>query len=701
MDEPTDLLSVEQRALANRHGVATEYDDFRDGRVTVPRDTVLAVLAALGVDGTGAPSSAPESAAPPRLLPPCVVTTQGSRVEVDVAAQSEGPVAVWLDLEAGGRVQLNPHSGTVAVPDDLPAGYHTMQARAGGAQASSTVIVAPAFLCLPGRLGTDRAWGFATQLYSVRSRGSWGVGDLEDLRTLAVWSAAELDADYVLVNPLSAAEPLAPMEPSPYLPSSRRFVNPLYIRVEAIPEYDALPPADRATVAELRAAVHDSLDGLDTVDRDTSWTAKATALRLVFAVPRSPERELLRAEFDRREGEALREFATWCAIVEEHGADWRAWPDGLQHPSSREVQDFRAAHAETVDFHAWLQWVLDEQLATVQADALDAGMALGVMHDLAVGVHPSGADSWAMQDLLAQGISVGAPPDGFNQVGQDWSQPPWRPDRLAELGYAPFRSLVSRLLRHAGALRIDHILGLFRLWWIPHGSGADEGTYVRYDHEALIGVLALEAERAGAVVIGEDLGTVEPMVRDYLRKRGVLGTSILWFERDKHGVPIPAERWREYCLASVTTHDLPPTAGYLAGEHVRLRDSLGLLSRPVASERAADEAGRSAWLDLLVRQGFLARDATEEETISALYSYLTSTPSRLLGVSLTDAVGDRRTQNQPGTTDEYPNWRIPLSGPDGMRLFLEDVLASSRARALAGAVEAGLRDGSATRRPAP
>jgi 4-alpha-glucanotransferase len=246
--------------------------------------------------------------------------------------------------------------------------------------------------------------------------------------------------------------------------------------------------------------------------------------------------------------------------------------------------------------------------------------------------------------------------------------------------------LISRLLRHAGALRVDHIIGLFRLWCIPHGTTADRGTYLRYDHESLIGILALEAYRAGAVVVGEDLGNVEASARSYLVERGIIGTSILWFERDTDGGPLPAEQWREYCLASLTTHDLPPTAGYLAGSHVDLRERLGLLTRPIDTERAMDETERAAWLAILVEQGMLEPDADVEATVLALHCYLAKTPARLVGVALTDAVGDRRTQNQPGTMNEYPNWRVPLTGPDCQPMHLEDVVASQQASRLAATV---------------
>jgi 4-alpha-glucanotransferase len=484
------------------------------------------------------------------------------------------------------------------------------------------------------------------------------------------------------------------MEPSPYLPTSRRFVNPIYLHVEAIPEYADL--TKRSRVRRLRSEVQQGAGRVDAIDRDGSWAAKRAALKLLHQEPRSAGRELSYAAFRDREGRALDDFATWCALAEKYGDDWHSWPEGLQHPDASGVAEFVKKRSDTVDFHRWLQWQLDEQLAAAQSQAIRAGMSLGIMHDLAVGVHPNGADAWALQDVMALGVTAGAPPDEFNQLGQDWSQPPWRPDRLEEHEYRPFRALIRAVLRHAGGVRIDHIIGLFRLWWIPGGTQPTEGTYVRYDHEAMIGIVALEAHRAGAVVVGEDLGTVEPWVRDYLLLRGLLGTSILWFELDRDdpsasGAPLRAERWREYCLSSVTTHDLPPTAGYLAGDHVRLRNSLGLLTRPVEEELESDRTELAAWLAELRRVGLLEDGEDDpEHIVVALYRYLGRTPSRLLGVALTDAVGDRRTQNQPGTTDEYPNWRVPLTGPDGRAVMLEDVFTDRRTATLAEAVRAAI-----------
>ncbi|GAA1433624.1 4-alpha-glucanotransferase [Microlunatus lacustris] len=697
-------------ALAEAFSIATEYWDWQGQHVTVAPATLVAVLAALGVDASTPASAAAALAgqeARPwrRLLPACRALREGEAASVPVHAPEGSGVELWLELEDGGRRDLRlprraassrridgqpVEEWTLALPEDLPLGYHRLCAGLGSERAAMVLIVTPRRLALPPRL-TGQGWGVAAQLYSVRSEQSWGVGDLADLEDLAVWAAAEHGADYVLVNPLHAAEPVAPLEPSPYLPTTRRFTNPLYLRVERVPEYATAPEEARRRIEALHA---DALpgpvgEGPAPIDRNRSWTAKRAALQVVFDLPRTPGRELAFAAYRRREGRGLQDFATWAVLSEQQGAAADGWAEEYRHPSSPAVQTFAAEHAREVDFQCWLQWLLDEQLAAAQQAGLRAGMALGVMHDLAVGVHPAGADAWSLQDDYARGITVGAPPDPYNQNGQDWSQPPWRPDRLAETAYAPFRAMVSTILRHAGGIRVDHVIGLFRLWWIPAGLGPTEGTYVRYDHEAMIGILALEAHRAEALVVGEDLGTVEPWVRDYLSDRGILGTSILWFEFDweGNGKPLPPERWRELCLASVTTHDLPPTAAYLAGDHVRLRDRLGVLTRPLSEELAAVTEERRAWSDELVRAGMMSAGAGEEEMIEALHRFLTLTPSRLLCVALTDLVGDRQAQNQPGTTDEYPNWRVPLTGPTGEPLSLEDVLASPRAAGLAEVFE--------------
>lgn len=708
-----DMAEPWLTALADRLGVACAYHDWSGNFVTVDPETVVATLAALGIRAETEEDCAAsllklDRQHWSRALPPTIIARSGMEASFWVHVEHGDPAHVWVRLEDGTvRTDIRQADNftppfdldgtpvgeaTFVLSADLPLGYHRVHLRSGDREFDTALIVTPAWLGLPARMGARRAWGLATQLYSVRSAGSWGFGDLADLTDLAVWAGARHGADYVLVNPLHAASPTKPMEPSPYLPTSRRFVNPLYLRVEAIPEFAGLARRDR--VHTRRKAVQAKAAKSDIIDRDGVWAAKRKALNLVYRVARSAGRELAFEAFKDREGTALDDFATWCALAEKYGGDWRQWPTGLQHPANPEVAEFAQRHERAVDFHRWMQWQLDDQLAHAQSQALRTGMTLGVMHDLAVGVHPCGADAWSLQEVLALGVTAGAPPDEFNQLGQDWSQPPWRPDRLEELGYQPFQALIAAILRHAGGVRIDHVIGLFRLWWIPDGAPPTRGTYVRYNHDAMIGIVALEAHRAGAVVVGEDLGTVEPWVRDYLRERGVLGTSILWFEIDAASRgPLAAEHWRELCLSSVTTHDLPPTPGYLDGEHVRLRGELGLLTRPAEDELADDRAQQEAWLAELRRVGLLAAEADEEDVTLALYRYLGRTRSRLLALALTDAVGEHRTQNQPGTTNEYPNWRVPLAGPGGAPLSLEDVFVDRRTAALADALKAATDPG--------
>ena len=517
--------------LAHAYDVVTEYSDWRGRPVTVPDATVASVLGAMGVDVSDPEAALAARDEEPwrRTLPACVVAIAGRAATVRVHAPAGSVPTVHLDLEEGGRRDLvptaasadsEPATRTVAgtalarttyeLPTDLPLGYHTLTAAVGLEEVTTApLIVTPARLELPPALRERHGWGFAAQLYSVRSAQSWGVGDLADMADLGVWSAG-LGADYLLVNPLHAAEPAPPLEPSPYLPTTRRFPSPLYLRPERIPEYVDLDDDARAAVRALAAQVHEQLDDLDFIDRDTSWTAKREALRLVHAVPLSAGRALSYAAFREREGDSLTSFATWRVLALEHGPDFHAWPEELRDATSPAVAAAQHELADEVDFECWLQWVLDEQLRTVQAESVGAGMALGTMHDLAVGVHPGGADAWRMRKTYAEGVRVGAPPDAFNQLGQDWGQPPWTPVGLAESGFAPFRDMVAALLRHAGGVRIDHVIGLFRLWWVPEGQTPDVGTYVRYDHEAIIGVLALEAHRAGAVVVGEDLAWSSP-----------------------------------------------------------------------------------------------------------------------------------------------------------------------------------------------
>jgi 4-alpha-glucanotransferase len=615
-----------------------------------------------------------------------------ARAELTRRAQQHGVAVSYQDWR--GRPVEVPDETLATVLAALDGGAAAGGERASGAARETGAgplladdVVAP----LPAR----RSWGFTVQLYSVRSRASWGHGDLHDLAELARWSGRALGADFILVNPLHAAEPMPPVSPSPYLPMTRRQMSPLYLRIEDIPEYAGLSAGDRARVEALAAPLRTASTTAALIDRDAVWTAKRAALEMIRAVPLSPGRRAELDTFGGRDRRATQDWATWCAIAEVHGPDWRSWPSALADPGSAEVAEFRRARADRVEFHAWVQWLVSEQAAAAQQAARQAGMGIGVIADLAVGAHPGGADAWARQDVIVPGISVGAPPDEFNQRGQDWTLPPWHPGRLAAQGGRPLGELVAATTRNAGGMRVDHVMGLARLWWIPAGMPPDLGTYVRYDHELLGRVVAAEMARSDALVIGEDLGTVEPWLPKFLAARHVLGTSMLWFERRADGTPRRPGGWRRGCLATVGTHDMPPAAAFLTGDQVTIRAELGQLTQPEATARAAARADADRWVTMLAREGLLPaasrthRPSAEEFTV-ALYGYLTRTPALLVGVSLADATGERRPQNMPGTVDEHPNWRIPLTDSEGNAVLLEDLPGHPGVRAVAEAVSGGL-----------
>ncbi|MCX3059167.1 4-alpha-glucanotransferase [Streptomyces beihaiensis] len=704
--------------LAALYGVATSWSPAPGRTVDSPDAAVTAALGALGVDATTPEAvrdalEAREAELAGRLLAPTVVwwldgtppawldhLPPGTRLragdwEWTVPGGTETAPQARTGTRAGadGRAHAAPQTRTAlqprtapqarrvsASPPAPPPGVHELTAEPPGGPARTVhLVAAPPRAPLP----KGRAHGLLVQLYSLLSARSWGMGDLGDLADLASWSARTHGTGFLQVNPLQAGMPGtddAPADPSPYRPSSRRFADPVHLRIEDIPEYayvrDATPRGSEA--ARLRAAV---VDEGEPIDRDAVWALKREALEAVHAVPLTPGRRAAYCDYLAEHGAALEDHATWYALAERHGPDPRAWPAALRDPRSPETARARQELMDRVDFHCRLAWLTDTQLTAAQRAAVDAGMAIGLVHDLPVGVHPDGADAWAGRDTFAQGMRVGAPPDAFNARGQDWSLPPWRPDRLAETGYAPFRALLRHLMRHAGAVRIDHVMGLFRLWWIAEGRPPTEGCYVHYDAEAMLAVLVLEASRSGTYVIGEDLGTVAPGVRETLSERGVLGTSVLWFERDWQGggTPVPAERWRTGCLATATTHDLPSTAARLTGEDVRLRERLGLATAG-ADEAAAEVAD---WLGLFARLGLLDGGShDEEERVRAVHRFLLRTPALMVGVWLPDLVGDRRPQNLPGTCDEYPNWRLPVAGPTGRTVTLEELATSPRAHAL-------------------
>jgi 4-alpha-glucanotransferase len=643
---------------AEAAGIAPCYLDWREERVEVSGETLAAILAAL--------DSVPEADG----------GTRGSGR--DCAARRDG-----ADAGHGADGRAGPGGGNAS------AGH----GRHGGDARASQDGARP-------RAPGGRSWGFTVQLYSVRSCRSWGHGDLRDLADLASWSARDLRAGFVLINPLHAAEPRPPISPSPYLPMTRRYVSPLYLRIEDIPEFQRLDAGQRERIETLAAPLRARNATAELIDRDAVWAAKREALEIIHRVPLSDRRREEYQRYRQREGRDLEDWAAWCVLADRYGPDWRIWPEPDRRPCSAAADTAtrgpRAGVAADADFHAWLQWLADEQLAAAQRAALAAGMDTGIITDLAVGAHPGGADAWAHQDLLVGGLSVGAPPDEFNQRGQDWSQPPWHPRRLAAVGYRPLADLFAAALRHAGGLRVDHVMGLMRLWCVPLGMPPDRGAYIRYDYRASVAALTGQAARADALAIGEDLGTVDDWIRDYLAASGIMGTSMLWFAREPDGTPLQPAHWRRDSMATVGTHDVPPIAAFRTGEQVTARARLGLLKRSEDAERNAAELMLSSWRDALVAHGLLLPGPLPgpDEFSVALYGYLNLTAAALIGVSLADAVGDHRAQNIPGTRDEYPNWQIPLCDAGGQGVLLENLpdLPLVRAVARAAAGRADVRD---------
>ncbi|OKL47425.1 4-alpha-glucanotransferase [Boudabousia liubingyangii] len=709
---PTEEQAALLRELADEYGVSTHFWDYHGQYRQVDAQTIVKVLVALGVELSDAPELPELTQALTdakqrewsRVLPATTILRSGHESRLPVHVPHGTKVWVHVDLEDGSRWELSQADvyveprevngqltgrATFTLPANLPEGYHTVVSdHEDGSWHKAHLIVVPE--ALENELFEHgKAWGVAAQLYSVMSEWGWGEGDAADLADLLTL-CAEQGADFLLINPLHAAEPKAPISDSPYLPVTRRFTNPAYIRPEWIPEVASLSEKQLGQLrAMARKARRKVSSGVDLIDREDSWALKRQALEIIYRAPRSIARQ---GEFERfvgRGGQTLKDYAFWCALQENKDTPGLRLSFELQSEYSEKL---REELQDQINFHCWLQWIVSSQLKAAQQQAKDAGMRIGVMHDLAVGVHPFGAARWCNPEFFASHMSVGAPPDMYNQQGQNWSQPPWSPTALEECGYQPMKQMLRAVLAHAGGIRIDHILGLFRLWWIPSGHGAGQGTYVRYDHEAMVGVLLLEAKRAGVTVIGEDLGTVEPWVRDYLADRGVLGTSVLWFERGHDGQLLYPDQYRRLCLATVNTHDLPPTLGYLRGEHTKLRAELGLLEEPLEEVQAADQAELNQVLDRLKQLGLLPVDSDfdEEEIIVALHQYIARTPALLTAVSLTDAVGEVRAQNQPGTYREYPNWRMPLSDQFGKLVKVQDLKGNERFQRLLSAMNAAV-----------
>ncbi|HEX7019837.1 MAG TPA: 4-alpha-glucanotransferase, partial [Gemmatimonadaceae bacterium] len=589
----------------------------------------------------------------------------------------------------------------LTLPVDLPMGYHdvSLSLSAAGKEWTSdqTLIVVPPRCVVPDDLlDGGNGFGIVANLYTLRSAGNWGVGDLRDLRAVARW-AGEHGADFIGVNPLHALLNRG-SDVSPYSPVSRIFRNPIYLDVDAVPELEHAPelralldgPEVRAQLAALRespAVRYEQVMAVKGIALD--------ALHRVF-VDRVRDSGSARAreyeEFVRAHSPAIDAYATWMAIAEHqangsaggerHAAfDWRHWPDELRDSASPSVKAFAREHAARVDFHRWVQFELDRQIGETAACAREAGMRVGLYQDLAIGTSPSGVDPWANPGLFVHGVHVGAPPDPYSATGQDWGLPPIDPRKLREDRYRYFVRLVRSALRHAGALRIDHVMGLFRLFWIPEGRSGEHGAYVRYPSEDLLGILALESARHGALVVGEDLGTVPSDVPPALQKWGVLSSKVLYFERTKRGGFKSAGSYPRLALATANTHDMAPVAGFWAERDVDLRRQVGLIRGDAAEAgvRAERARERKALLRRLTADGILPRPS-EPETIAelrgAVHEFLCRTPSQLVGLSLDDLAGELDPVNVPGVgPDRFASWTRK------MRLTVEEITTSDDVRA--------------------
>ncbi|ANY06299.1 4-alpha-glucanotransferase [Pseudonocardia sp. HH130630-07] len=654
----SDPVSPELAEIADAHGVATSYLDGSRTERRIDAAVVRDVLGLLEVDvsGPGAERVALAGArqrASAGALPPTI----GLRSDRSRPVPRRGRLTATDGNAAGTGSDVDG-----SLPAGLTPGRYLLETDAR----RSAVIVAP-----PGLPDPPRTWGWMLQLYALHSSASWGIGDLGDLTTLIRGGHG---AGAVLLNPLHAITPVPAVQPSPYTPSSRRYSTPLALRITDLPAYRDAAPATRAEVDALRPETTG-----DRIAHDRVWAAKRAALEALWRDAGSSD------GVPGPDAADLHDFATYCALAERYGGRWSLWPEGLRRPDGAGIAAARRELAPRIAFHSWVQRRTQAQLADVRTAAREAGMPVGVIHDLAVGCDPEGADAWMLQDVLALDATVGAPPDAFSQQGQSWGLPPWRPDRLADTGYAAFGDMTRALLAHADGLRIDHVMGLWRLWWVPSGASPDRGTYVHYDADAMLAVLLLEAHRARALVVGEDLGTVIPRIREDMAERNLLGSTVLWFSRDPDPVtggddgPLrPPRRWPERSVATVSTHDLPTAPGFLRGEHVRARAELGLLDDPAAEEAKAG-AERDELLALLTAEGLLdSPDETDEDTIVvAMHALLASAPSRIVLASLYDVLGEVRQPNLPGTVDEYPNWRIPLP------VDLDDALADDRVRRVA------------------
>lgn len=509
-------------------------------------------------------------------------------------------------------------------------------------------------------LSSWRRAGLNIALYGLRSASNWGIGDFRDLAALGLWARESLGVELIGLNPLHAIPNRYPYNISPYLPTSAYFRNPIYLDVERVPEFRASRAAQELFSSSVVQAELDRLRATEFVEYEPVWALKQKFLRLLYRQLDGERKSRFEAWLDHPDQQRLRAFATFCAldeVIHERDPDiwlWTNWPVEFRDPGSPAVAGFAREHPELIRYFGYLQWLIDEQLAGVQQQLRDAGMEIGLYHDLALATDRYGFDVWYEPGAYVQDCRVGSPPDGFSPDGQDWSFPPPRTSYWESTGYRGFRELIRANARHGGALRFDHVMRFYRLYWIPEGFPAQDGAYVRYPAELLLQILAEESQAGSFLVIGEDLGTVPGELRFLLDQFGVLGYRLLIFEKDGPNFR-SAESYPRLAVASVTTHDLPTLFGFSSGRDIEARRRAGLVNAADAdrqmSERRADQ---EAWNRAL----HLTRiPADPEELTQAAIAFLASTPCALMMLNLEEITGEENQQNLPGSTAEYPNWR--------------------------------------------
>ncbi len=719
--------------LAVLHGIQTDYIDIWGNRHPLEEETMRSLLEAMDVsvgDDEQVRQALEQARLRPwrRVLPPAVVVRQGDLrggpLELPLVLEEgvTGPLS-WrvteeegdghqgqIDLAALEVLEQREVEGRAlarrALPMglDLPAGYHSLELMAGGEPLAVTaLIVSPGRCYLPPALEQGgRVWGPAVQLYSLRSRRNWGLGDFSDLRALCEacpgWGAA-----LVGLNPLHALFPHNPPHASPYCPSSRLMLNVMYLDVEVMEDLAECEEARRRVGSPELQQELTRLRGAELVDYGGVAAVKRPVLEALFAsfCQRHLERDTPRAEafraFVDQGGRVLRLHALYEALQEHFFArdqalwGWPVWPEAYRDRRSDEVQRFEADHRDRVDFFLYLQWQADLQLSAVARRCEELGVAPGLYQDLSVSVDRAGSEIWSNRDVFAMEASVGAPPDALGPQGQNWGLPPMVPSRLTDAAYAPFIEILRHTMRHAGALRIDHVMGLMRLFWIPPGKTPADGAYVRYPLDDLLGIVALESQRNRCLVIGEDLGTVPDEVRQALAPAGVLSYRVLYFEREGDSFKGP-DQYPRQALVTVTTHDLPTLTGFWSGEDLRVRDELKLYPSDEVRQEfiSGRDKDRVQLLRALAQKGLLPDDADLDpaawpemtgELGRAVCRYLASAPSLVMAVQLEDVLGQQGQANLPGTTHKHPNWLRRLS------MDLEDLLEDQQMTAMADALK--------------